>query len=598
MFLLIVGTLLVVLGSLTVINRYFSFKLHKNTFPLTLSILTLNMILLLSTDFLLPLDIFHAAIWSNNNEQPLPPGNETVSFQNNYSNSTNQDFLRRSVQLLYIRDNIDDISAKRSQYFKITWLLIYWVQFALCWFIFPVLMSYVSLKYAVPHFELRERFVKAIYQNIKFYLLCLVGIIIGLIYLVSSTGHGLNDFKPLLISLAHLYSLSYTLILLASGLIILPRDLLKIIQVPNSDNMNSLYVELSKTNDDLNDAQLNMIDIAGTILNSDEADNGDIIFNQMLNDCKLEVQSLLAQSKVSTSSILPKSSSNSSITSLDRLNTSYNKFLTHYYNFVYYQNHSNSIIHILAQTSTTSLNYIRTILIVMLGVVSLFLSCLIIFLEIIPSKWGHGWIFLGSKWYNFWLVLTILSYNTVSSLYALSKFKFHDFHLVANGESNPLNVLYYSLYSSRLLFPLCFNLMTLIPNSIQSDNNDKSIFEVTLYHDLTLIPLVKYLNQYLPIVIMILVALSYKYDIKQKVLLKMLGEEYYYQFFGMMMYEPETNEASEERTRMNEDYEYSLQDGKYLFERASTNIDLGSAVPNSSSNHTNAQPSTNFFSYL
>lgn len=122
-----------------------------------------------------------------------------------------------------------------------------------------------------------------------------------------------------------------------------------------------------------------------------------------------------------------------------------------------------------------------------------------------------------------------------------------------------------------------------------TDNSDfvKSNFETTLYDKLAVIPLVNFLNKYLPILFITFTAISYKFDLKQKVLLKILGEEYYYQFFGMMMYEPvpkndaalnnETGPTSflpdretfNNRSPMDEDYEYSLQDGRYLFERAS-----------------------------
>lgn len=550
-----------IMFSYVVVDRYFSFKLHKNRYLLTLSILMLNMVILLFTTYLLPLDIFYGARASVEGE----PSSEVVTHN-----------------------------------FSLIWKIIYWLEFILCWFVIPVLISYLSLKYACARkqepqsskSQIGQRLALAIYHNIKFYMLCLTGLFFGIVYLVGSTGHGLGDFKPLLISLAHLYSLSYTLVLLATGLIIFPKNLFGEVSSRKSEMVNRLFVELSKTNDDLNDSQLNTLENAERILHSPEMQD-DEAFNEMLNQCKIEVQSLLNEQRLSVSNFSAVSTSGStSITTLEKLNHHYNKFITHFYNFLHNRTHSDGIIHTLAESQ--SLNNIsgrwRNILITILAILSTALSVLIAYLEITPNRWGHAWVFNGTHWYNFGLEFVLFSYNTLVALYAMSKFKFNNFHLIPNGYSNPTNALYYSLYSSRLLFPLCFNLMVLIPSGENASYDSmKSSFARTLYNSLIRIPLADYLNRILPPIFMAFILISYKIDLKQKILLKILGEEYYYQFFGMMMYEPATEADQEagntssaslffdndgplgQRSRMDEDYEYSLQDGRYLFERASRN---------------------------
>lgn len=584
--------LFVVSYSFVAVNRYFSFKLHKNTFPLTLTILTLNMAMLLFTTYLLPLDIFYAT---------RAAGSDTTSPS---GNGTEAGIESRASELTFISDV--DGTAGVTHDFRLAWLLVYWLEFAICWFIIPMLISFCSLKYACASEQggahqkspVLERLIRALLQNLKFYLLCLLGLICGMVYLVASTGHGLGDFKPLIISLSHLYSLSYTLILLSTGLIIFPKNLISTERLPTKNTINRYFVELSKTNDDLNDSQMNMLDSADKILQCPESGNGDVVFNQMLNECKLEVQGILNGAELSVSNHFTGSNS-SQISNLKKLNNTYNNFMTHYYSFLYYRTHSDSIIHILAQSqsigssssSSSAWNYIKSIATLPLGIACVALSLLIVFLEMTPSNWGHSWIFQGTHWYNFGLQFIIITYNTFVSLYAMSKFKFSHFHLIPNGRSNPTNALYYSLYSSRLLFPLCFNLIVLIPSKME--HRMKSSFEITLYENLTVIPLVDYLNRYLPTFVMAFIMISYKFDIKQKVLLKILGEEYYYQFFGMMMYEPVGDSDSLQRnddgsdsllpdsdngligrSRMDEDYEYSLQDGRHLFERASSNYDM------------------------
>lgn len=579
-----------VICSYIVVNRYFSFKLHKNNYLLPLSILMLNMVILLFTTYLLPLDLYYGAKASL----------EADSSLSGYTAASTRDVLVNKREASVTRHN-----------FSLVWRFIYWLQFVLCWFVIPVLISYVSLKYAcarkqtshATRSQMGQRLALAIYQNTKFYVVCLVGLFFGLVYLVSSTGHGLSDFKPLLISLAHLYSLSYMLVLLSTGLIIFPRNLFGVVRSPKDETINRLFVELSKTNDDLNDNQLNMLENAERILHSEEIQDGGS-FNEMLNQCKMEVQSLLTELKLSVSSFNAVSTSGAtSITSLDKLNTHYNRFITHYYNYLHNQTHSDGIIHILAESQSLSSSSVhwKNVLITTVGVASTILSVLIAYLEITPNKWGHAWVFDGTHWYNFGLEFVIFSYNTLVALYAMSKFKFNNFHLIPNGRSNPTNALYYSLYSSRLLFPLCFNLMVLIPSGETASNDSmNSSFATTLYNSLMRIPLASYLNRILPPIFMVFILISYKIDLKQKILLRILGEEYYYQFFGMMMYEPAT-EANQEasntnsanlflddenpvgqRSRMDEDYEYSLQDGRYLFERASRNHDSLSENDNNS----------------
>ena len=535
------------------------------------------MVVLVATAYLLPFDLFHTA---------------NLNSDSNSSNSTIPIVANDTMTNIQKRDLTNIIQEQQEQpsSIKYIWYSIYWIQFVLCWLIIPVLISYISLKYELPRGKVRERMSKAIFQNVKFYSLCLVGIVIGIIYLVTSTGHSIRDFKPLLISLAHLYSLSYTLILLSTGLIIFPRDLLSKARSPTLESNNKLFVELSKVNDDLNDSQLNILDNASKILNSNELTNGDVTFNELLNECKLEIQTKLSEIKISPTITNPIGTS-SPINTLSKLNKNYNKFIVHYYNFIYNKTHSDEIIHTLAQSHKPSSELFKRVTLTILGLLSFILSLLILFLEIIPTKWAHGWIFLGNHWYNFALEFIILHYNTMTSLYSMSKFKFISFHLIPSGQSNPSNALYYSLYSSRLLFPLCFNLMVLIPSA---GTGLQTSFETTLYNDLELIPLVHFLNKYLPMIFMILIPVSYKYDLKQKILLKVLGEEYYYQFFGMMMYEPTAtnlngnnnsndlsplNPGINNRSRIDDDYEYSLQDGRYLFERVSGNFNLENTTP-------------------
>ncbi|SCU77819.1 LANO_0A01354g1_1 [Lachancea nothofagi CBS 11611] len=551
--------------SFVFVNRYLSFKRHKNTLPFALATLLINMWILLSITYLLPLDVFYAARASSID---LPgSGNGSEALQ--------QPKFKKPRDLTSLQNGAETQDPMPNVAFL--WYSIYWVEFVICWFVLPVLISYLDLKYLVPRFQgasqrstILQRVRKAILTNIKFYALCAVGLAVGIFYLEFGAKRGLADLKPLIISLSHLYSLSYTLILLSMGLVLLPKAILF-----ENDDENKLFVELSKSSDESNDAKLAMTEYAGKILATPEVTNGDVALNQAINECKLEVQSLVNETQIH----LPTSTrSEQASPNLSKINQRFNAFKTEYYNYLYYQAKSDVIIHTLAGSQVHPVSWTKKIGKWVSGIVCLSLSILVVFLEITPSRFGHGKLFEGKSWMNFLLEISLLVYVTLVSLYAMSCFKFANLHLIPNGQSSPQNALYYSLYSSRLLLPLCFNFITLMPHG---NGTQECSFEKVLYRDLKLIPLVDILNRYLPVVFIIVVPLGYFFDLKNKVLVRVLGKEYCYELFGILTdpasprtgLAPATQETSQaiSRSRLDEDYEYSLQDGRYLFQRATNN---------------------------
>ncbi|SCU92862.1 LAFA_0F13366g1_1 [Lachancea sp. 'fantastica'] len=567
---LVSATGITAICSFSFVNRYLSFKRHKNTIPFTLAILLLNMWILLSITYLLPLDVFYAARASSIEHSEDPTGSQ-VRRQTSSLNAPNVKNLNSwGIRDLQSFDQMPDVS--------LLWYIIYWSEFAICWFILPVLISYLDLKYLFPaqadasqQRPVLNRVKKAIITNFKFYALCALGLIGGIIYLEFGAKRGLADLKPLIISLSHLYSLSYTLILLSMGLILLPKDILL-----ENDDENKLFVELSKSNDESNDARLALTEYATKILSMAEVRNGDVVLNQALNECKLEVQSLVNEKQIQ----LPVTSRrDQSPSTLNKLNERFNAFKTEYFNYLYYQTKSDRIIHSLAQSQVEPVSWTKKLGKWVLGLLCLALSCLVVFLELTPSRFAHDKLFEGSGWFNFLLEISILVYNTLASLYAMSCFKFANLHLIPNGQSSPQNALYFSLYSSRLLLPLCFNFITLISHA---SGIQECGFEKVLYSDLKLIPLVDILNRYLPVIFIIAVPVGYFFDLKNRVLIKILGKEYCYELFGILP-DPANPDggnsqisqpvvpATINRSRLDEDYEYSLQDGRFLFQRATNN---------------------------
>ena len=125
-----------------------------------------------------------------------------------------------------------------------------------------------------------------------------------------------------------MYLLSYSLILLTTGLITFPNFFLEIgIQAPDKFN-NRLFSDLSKINNHMNDTKLSVLENARIFLTTNELNNGGATFNNLLAECKLEVQSMLIELKLDVqNSIL---NLQSAISTMDKLNNTYNKLISQY----------------------------------------------------------------------------------------------------------------------------------------------------------------------------------------------------------------------------------------------------------------------------
>ncbi|CDO96583.1 unnamed protein product [Kluyveromyces dobzhanskii CBS 2104] len=508
------------------------------------------MFLLLSIAYLLPLDVFYAAQSFDNGS--LNPINGTLAVE---------------VDISRQFSNIEN-----QPNFHFLWTFLYWSQFAICWFILPVLISYVDLKYLYPHDEsdacnnIMRRIRTAIYMNLKFYVFCAIAVVIGLVYLLAATNHGLNEAKSLVIAMSHLYSLSYTLILLSNGLVNLPKALLFQIH-----DHKKLFVKLSQNNEDLNEAKLSLLEVAEKVLSLKVENEPDLTLQQSVQECQMEVQRLCNELTL-TVPVLQTISRGHTL-SLLKLNDYYNTFMTEYYNYTYHQAKSDEVIHTLVRSQRKAVSVPINVAVKIAGTLLAFMSVLVLLLQITPIRFGHAWIFMGTTIWHFFLEMAILLHSTICSLYSLLHVKIHNFHLVSNGNSSPKNALYFSLYSSRLLFPLCFNYMILIPRD--TDVQHQSSFDKVLYHQLEKVALAKYLNEYLPVFFVLIVPIAQYFDLKEKILSKVLGQEYYYQLFGSIgTDERPLATSTAQGSRLDEDYEYSLQDGQYLFERATSHYNM------------------------
>ena len=468
-----------------------------------------------------------------------------------------------------------DVYSQGSIFLYYLWFALYIVQFIICWFLLPCLISYQSLTYSNYSIQgpLRQLY-GSIIQNLKFYGISIIVLLLAYIFSVMILS--IRSIWPIIISLCHIYSLSFTLILLSMGLIIVPRKLYHSLFINESKLINHYYILLSRQNDELNDTKLYLLDHSINILQSKPLNNGDVEFNQLLKLCQEEVEQRMDELKYDENNNNNNNNNNSNnssnndinyflldgynqddsenmfvpIKNIDKLNKEWNKFITNFYTIQYHKYQINQLIHCLAKQSSINLdsslnlNYyswsykrtmvkiIRTILLFIFLAITTALSLCIILLELLPVRVSK-WIF-WNKVSSFKLfipitLLIILIYNKLISLYSMTIIKFQHFHLTPNGQSNPINLFYFTLYGNRLLFPLYFNTMTILPETIIT----KTQFNKILYNQIQMIPFVNWLNKWLPPIFIIIISMSY-YDnkLKWKILNKFISEDTLYQIFG------------------------------------------------------------------
>ena len=247
-----------------------------------------------------------------------------------------------------------DIYSQGESGYKYLWFTTYAIQFILCWFLLPCMISYHELNYSIYslHGPLQQIYGSMI-QNVKFYAICGVILVIGFILALMTLS--IHSIWPIIISLCHIYSLSFTLTLLAMGLVIVPRDLYQRLCMKESHIINRYYITLSRQNDELNDSKLYLLDHSINILHSKPLTTGDVEFNKLLTNCKDEVKQKLDQldweNRYNDHLLNDNDDMFTPIKSIDKLNKEWNQFITHFYTIQYHQYQIDKYIHCLLYTS-------------------------------------------------------------------------------------------------------------------------------------------------------------------------------------------------------------------------------------------------------
>lgn len=429
-----------------------------------------------------------------------------------------------------------DLSDKAILYL---WKTNYWVTFLLTWFLFPILQEF----YKSGYYKSTQKLKDALKRNLKFQLIVLGVSVAALIYLVLEVGLT-NNLRPMIIAIAHIYSLTLALWLMAHGLVNIPRN--KWVAGSIVLELNHKYLKVPGLVDALEDTRIsfreNIIQVMAlkrdfasdqeqdfrfrdwilSLYNQIPLDLKESIDNQYLHERDAEnitreqlTESLLVnlsvqfgQNKRKTISYESEFESifNKILKLEDILNAKTNSNLSERNSLVFRRGSEKSLL--LPRNNFIYHYYVRPVANRVISVLIFVASFIIIQSEIFHS---HKFSIINMIFYSasihknnlLQLLLTcfILSYMLFAAMNSLTHVKvFNMYHLVPHN-SDPSSACFYTSYIARLTIPLSYNFITLFVSR-------ESIFETWFGKSIHLTGLFNLMNDWLPRLLLIPIILS------------------------------------------------------------------------------------------
>jgi hypothetical protein len=372
-----------------------------------------------------------------------------------------------------------------TKYILYLWKFDYWSAFVLMWALLPFLQEY----YRSGAFTQVNRVKDSIRSNIKFYATVAVIGAAGLVYYFLKFGFHFQTFKSLLIALSHTYSLILSLWLMAHGLVNIPkRRWLNHINLEHQ--LDNLYAELPRVHEELNESTFNFKDICSTIVTLEKISGiqESIFANEVITLLSVLPKDLEFRNHIR--SIEYSSIQQLSHSTLSKLNSTLKREETNYRSALFeYDKAKTNILNLQdivdSKPSKTlkfkhSSNFIKDgrlsfifhvyiIPFINLAFASLLfiLSFIIIESELLHStKLSIVNELLISKKISatgkFLISFIIISYMSLSSLISLTRVKILKVYHLFPKHSNPVSVVFFTMYANRLTIPLSYNFLTLL----------------------------------------------------------------------------------------------------------------------------------------
>uniref|UniRef100_A0A060T7S6 ARAD1C29942p n=1 Tax=Blastobotrys adeninivorans TaxID=409370 RepID=A0A060T7S6_BLAAD len=416
----------------------------------------------------------------------------------------------------------------------IMWRVIYWLAFALTWAILPVLQSYVESGYHEPW----RKTMDALRRNLKYQLLMLGAGVVGLLYVIITSGLSLGSVKALVIALSHSYALVMAIWLLGHGLVNVPRNMWQ--EANPQTVLKHRYLRATRVQDAFSDSQSTYADVVAEV-NAlrphknefgqyvewidellDEVDSGPGVagfsgYRSSGNRPTTVDRSLINEEYLSTLTARLSRAKARAI----RCHADWQKLLKDcavaedILNAR--QQGSKSLVFRYSRTrlsprmaATYYCRGIHTIVVRVIAAILTVLSVIIVWSEVthgtivsvvnIIVSSAHG---IVQQMYS----TMLLGFMCVCVFASLTRIRVFNVYALVHRSSDTSSLLFYAMYACRLTVPLSYNYLTLI-------SSRESAFQDFLGKSINLTALGKYFNDWLPrlVIVPVLLTLFYFYD--------------------------------------------------------------------------------------
>ena len=353
--------------------------------------------------------------------------------------------------------------------------------------------------------------------------------LLGLVYVILSSGLSLGSIKALVIALSHSYALVFAIWLLGHGLVNVPRTMWT--EADPRSRLNSLYRHATRVSDAYAEAQSNYADVAAEIksLGRYKDDSEYLEWIDELLDEVEEDDSSLSQRGVNRVTIDRAMINDEYLSTLTRrLRKCKIRFIRHETDWqkllkdcaraedIINARGEGTLVFRYGKTmfpapmayfyyTKVSTNLTRAFAII-LAAVSICLvwseathgTKLSIVDLVVSSTYGVAQQFVSSL---------ILGFMCVAMFASLTRIRIFNVYALVHRSSDMSSLLFYSMYACRLTVPLSYNYLNLI-------SSRDSVFEEFLGKSINLTPLGKYFNDWLPrlVIVPVLFTLFHFYD--------------------------------------------------------------------------------------
>ncbi|KAK4456153.1 LMBR1-like membrane protein-domain-containing protein [Podospora aff. communis PSN243] len=153
----------------------------------------------------------------------------------------------------------DDIAARGiwldRGILRVSWRIVYWLTFALTWFILPVLGEFFDSGYREP----KDRVVDSLRANAQYYAIVFGSGFIALLYVLYSYGGFSDSLKGTVMALAYCWGLALAIYLMGHGLVAIPRRLFRNASI--SGKLRRIQAQAPKVYEKMEDAEMTLEDL-------------------------------------------------------------------------------------------------------------------------------------------------------------------------------------------------------------------------------------------------------------------------------------------------------------------------------------------------